>query len=177
VVRQFLHPRLHSWPRRHYDEAILQIEGLRKRLWRPEKKLLSHIWGRWPQQFQAQGILGSRDGWRGGHHARDCGSARGPPGRPRPALRVPEGTLDGCLAHQRPTACSTTCWTSPRASLRQSRADAGVQYFTPAVRGGAGCRPVAAGPADRMRAAARAKVDQFGSCRASAAHPPSIMRG
>jgi len=28
----------------HYDEAILQIEGLRKRLWSPEKKLLSHIW-------------------------------------------------------------------------------------------------------------------------------------
>ena len=42
----------------HYAEAIQQIEGHRKRLWDPEKKLLSHRWDESRQQFGRKAFWG-----------------------------------------------------------------------------------------------------------------------
>ena len=46
-----------------YDEAILPLEGHRRRLWNPERKLLSHIWDEKNRQFQDKTFWGGGQGW------------------------------------------------------------------------------------------------------------------
>ena len=43
-----------------YDEALTQIEGYRKRLWNPDKKLLAHIWDDQQEAVQGRQLLGRR---------------------------------------------------------------------------------------------------------------------
>ena len=40
----------------HYDEALKQIDGFRRRLWDPQKKLLAHIWDDTPTRTTPETI-------------------------------------------------------------------------------------------------------------------------
>lgn len=47
----------------HYDEALLQIDGYRKRLWYPDKKLLAHIWDDGGKAENRREFWGGGNGW------------------------------------------------------------------------------------------------------------------
>lgn len=86
----------------YYDEAILQINGFRTRLWSPEKHLLAHIWDDEKQQFQDGRFWGGGNGWAAAGLARVIRSL--PDDRAQDRVRLAEFTrqiVDGCLKYQR----------------------------------------------------------------------------
>ena len=146
----------------HYDEAILQVDGLRKRLWNPEKKLLSHIWDDGRQQFKHQAFWGVGNGWAAAGITRVIAAL--PKARQADRERVSaflKELLDGCLSHQRPDGLFHDMLDQPQSFVETNLAQMLAFSIYTGVAGGwllASYRPAA----DRMRAAARAKVDPYG---------------
>jgi rhamnogalacturonyl hydrolase YesR len=146
----------------HYDEAILQVDGLRKRLWSPEKKLLSHIWDDGRQQFKHKAFWGVGNGWAAAGITRVIAAlpAARRAGRERLSAFLKE-LLDGCLAHQRPDGLFHDMLDQPESFVETNLAQILAFSIYTGVKGGwlpASYRAAA----DKMRAAARAKVDQYG---------------
>jgi len=146
----------------HYDEAILQIEGLRKRLWSPEKKLLSHIWDDGRQQFKHKAFWGVGNGWAAAGITRVIAAA--PAGREAERQRLSaflKELLDGCLAHQRPDGLFHDVVDRPESFVETNLGQ--MLAFSIYTGASGGWLPASYVPAaDRMRAAARAKVDRYG---------------
>jgi rhamnogalacturonyl hydrolase YesR len=146
----------------HFDEAMLQIEGLRKRLWNPGKKLLSHRWDDGRKQFKRQAFWGVGNGWAAAGITRVIAAL--PKARQADRARLSaflKDLLDGCLAHQRPDGLFHDVLDQPDTFVETNLAQILAFSIYTGVPGGwlpASYRPAA----DRMRAAARAKVDQFG---------------
>jgi rhamnogalacturonyl hydrolase YesR len=87
----------------HADEALRQVEGLRRRLWSGEQRLFSHIWDEGRQAFVRKAFWGVGNGWAaaGMTRVRAALPADRAGDRDRLAGYVRE-VVDGCLAHQRP---------------------------------------------------------------------------
>jgi rhamnogalacturonyl hydrolase YesR len=146
----------------HYDEAMQQIDGLRKRLWSPQSKLFSHVWDDGRQDFKRQAFWGVGNGWAAAGMTRVMAAL--------PAARVVERKrltgflkelLDGCLAHQRPDGLFQDVVDLPESFVETNLAQMLAFSIYTGVSGGwlaASYLPAA----DRMRTAARAKVDVYG---------------
>ena len=146
----------------HYDEAMRQIEGLRKRLWIAENKLLSHIWDDGRHEFRDQAFWGVGNGWAAAGLTRVMAAmpAERRAERERLSAFLKE-LLDGCLAHQRPDGLFHNVLDRPTTFVETNLAQMlAFSIYTGVPGGGLPASYVAA--ADRMRAAARAKVDQYG---------------
>lgn len=86
-----------------YDEALHQIEGYRKRLWDPEKKLLAHIWDDGAKAENRKEFWGGGNGWAAAGLARVIRLL--PDNRTEDRQRLitfATDLIDGCLAPQRP---------------------------------------------------------------------------
>ena len=146
----------------HYDDAVLQVDGLRKRLWSPETKLLSHIWDDGRRQFKHQAFWGVGNGWAAAGITRVIAAlpADRRAERERLAAFLKE-LLDGCLAHQRPDGLFHDVVDQPQSFVETNLGQMLAFSIYTGVSGG--WLPASYVPAaDRMRAAARAKVDQYG---------------
>lgn len=145
-----------------YDEALAQIEGFRRRLWNPEKQLLAHIWVEGKRQFKDPNFWGGGHGWAAAGLARVIRSlpAERRPDRDRLAAFARQ-LIDGCLRHQRPDGLFHDVVDQPDTFVETDLA----QMLAFAVYEGvaAGWLPRTYLPhADRMRAAARGKMDAEG---------------
>ena len=89
----------------HFDEALVQIEGLRKRLWNPRERLFSHIWDDERRAFRRGAFWGVGNGWAAAGMTRVIAAL--------PAARRAERdtvvsylreVVEGCLARQRKDA-------------------------------------------------------------------------
>ena len=146
----------------HYDEALQQIDGFRKRLWDPQKKLLAHIWDDAPNARNQKEYWGGGNGWAAAGLARVIRSL--PVGRKddrqRLAIFVAD-IADGCLAYQRPDGLFHDVVDRPdtfvEANLAQMLAFA---IYTGVLGGWLPGQYRAA--AERMRSAARSKMDSYG---------------
>ena len=88
----------------HWDEAIRQIEGHRRRLWNPQAKLLAHIWDEEHGRLQDGKFWGGGHGWAAAALARVIRAL--PEERKADRVRLAgylREILDGCLAHQLPS--------------------------------------------------------------------------
>ncbi len=47
----------------YYQEAVKQVQGIRSVLWNQDKKLFSHIWDDWKQDFKNKNFWGVGNGW------------------------------------------------------------------------------------------------------------------
>jgi rhamnogalacturonyl hydrolase YesR len=145
-----------------YDEALAQIEGYRQRLWNPEKKLLAHIWNDGKRQFSDGNFWGGGNGWAAAGLARVLRSL--PRERAQDRARVAafaREIIDGCLQHQRSDGLFHNVVDQPATFVETDLA----QMLAFAVYEGvaAGWLPASYNPrADRMRAAARLKMDADG---------------
>ena len=87
----------------HYDEAMLQIEGYRKLLFNPDKKLMAHIWDDGRHQFADPAFWSGGNGWTAAGLA--CVIRSLPADRKNDRnhlVAFAREVIDGCLAHQRP---------------------------------------------------------------------------
>jgi len=146
----------------NYDEALRQIEGYRKRLWDPEKKLLAHIWDDGEKAQNRKDFWGGGNGWAAAGLARVI--------RVLPAERKQDrehlaafatDLIDGCLAHQRPDGLFHDVVDRPDTFLETNLAQMlAFAIYTGILGGWLPERYRAA--ADRMRTGARAQMDGFG---------------
>jgi rhamnogalacturonyl hydrolase YesR len=145
-----------------YDEAMAQIEGYRKRLWHPEKKLLSHIWDDGRQQFKDQNFWGGGNGWAAAGLARVI--RRLPRDRAQDRERLAafaRDIVDGCLACQRSDGLFHDVADRPDTFVETNLAQ--MLAFALYEGTASGWLPESyLARADRLRDAARAKMDAFG---------------
>jgi len=146
----------------HYDEALFQIEGYRKRLWNPEKKLLAHIWDDGKQQFRDGSFWGGGNGWAAAGLARVIRSL------PRDRSNIREHLasfateiIDGCLKHQRPDGLFHNVVDRPSTFVETNLAQMLAYAIYEGIAQGWLPAPYRES-ADTMREAARAKMDSFG---------------
>jgi unsaturated rhamnogalacturonyl hydrolase len=143
-------------------EALRQVEGLRRRLWSPEKGLFSHIWDDGDRRFVRQAHWGVGNGWAAAGMVRVRAAL--PTGmaadRDRLAGYVKE-TIDGCLARQRADGLFHDVLDDPSTFVETNLA----QMLAYSIYRGVKERwldPRYREVAERMRAAALARVDAEG---------------
>jgi rhamnogalacturonyl hydrolase YesR len=146
----------------HFDEAMAQIEGYKKLLWNPDKKLLAHIWDDGKRQFKDPAFWGVGNGWAAIGLARVI--RRLPrerqDGRKRLAAFVKD-IVDGCLAYQRADGLFHNVIDQSGTFVETNLAQALAFAIYRGISDGWLSRDYLA-HADRMRGAAREKMDAFG---------------
>jgi unsaturated rhamnogalacturonyl hydrolase len=148
--------------RGEFDQAMKQIEGLRKRLWNDDKKLLSHQWNEDRKSFKRKAFWGVGNGWAAAGIARVIRAL--PPERSDDRNRLVgylKDLLDGCLAFQRADGLFHDVVDNPD-SFVETNLGQMLSYaiYTGVAGGWLPADYMAA--ADRMRTAARKKMDQYG---------------
>jgi rhamnogalacturonyl hydrolase YesR len=155
----------------HYDEALVQIEGFRQRLWNPEKRLLAHIWDDGRQQFKDGNFWGGGNGWAAAGLARVLRSLPRERDKDRERLAVfARELIDGCLAHQRRDGLFHDVIDQPTTFVETNLA----QMLAYAIYEGVSAAWLPAGyrtRADRLRASAREKMDAFGYVQGACSAP------
>jgi rhamnogalacturonyl hydrolase YesR len=145
-----------------HDEALAQIEGFRQRLWNPQKKLLAHIWDDGKRQFNDGSFWGGGNGWAAAGLARVLRILPRERARDRAHLAAfAQEIVDGCVQHQRPDGLFHNVVDQSATFVETNLA----QMLAFAIYEGisAAWLPVSYQPhADRMRAAARQKMDADG---------------
>lgn len=146
----------------HPDDAMQQIEGMRKRLWIEEKKLYAHIWNEARQEFDRAACWGVGNGWAAAGMTRvlsllpDRGT-----GERRQLVEYIQATVDGCLKHQRPDGLFHDVVDDPRTFVETNLAQMLAYTLFRGLQGGWLDETYRA-RAERMRRAAHAKVDRDG---------------
>lgn len=145
-----------------YDEALAQIEGYRRHLWNPKKKLFAHIWDDGKQQLKDPSFWGGGNGWAAAGLARVIRSLPSDRQQDREYLaNFARQIIDGCLSHQRDDGLFHNVIDQPSSFVETNLA----QMLAFAVYQGITDRwlPSSYYPhAERMRNVARSKMDGFG---------------
>ncbi len=154
-----------------YDEALTQIDGYRRRLWNPEKKLLAHIWDDGKRQLKDSGFWGGGNGWAVAGLARVLRSLPHDRRQDRDRLAAfAKDIVDGCLQHQRPDGLFHDVVDQPATFVETNLA----QMLAFALYEGVGAAWLPSSyraHADRLRAAARAKMDSYGYVQGACSAP------
>jgi rhamnogalacturonyl hydrolase YesR len=154
-----------------HDEALKQIEGYRQRLWNPEKKLLVHIWDDGKRQLKDPNFWGGGNGWAAAGLARVIRSL--PVERKEERGRLTDFArqiVDGCLSHQRADGLFHDVVDQPATFVETNLAQMLAYAVYQGVAGGwlpASYRV----HADRMRDAARGKMDEHGFVQGACSAP------
>jgi unsaturated rhamnogalacturonyl hydrolase len=146
----------------HPAEAVRQIEGFRRLLWNPEKRLFSHIWDDGKKDFMRRAFWGVGNGWAAAGMTRVLRAlpARLADEKARLVGYVRE-VVDGCLAHQREDGLFHDVVDDPSTFVETNLAQMLAYTIYRGMTGGwleARYRSVA----ERLRRAVQAKVDRFG---------------
>lgn len=145
-----------------YDEALAQIEGFRKKLWNPEHKLLAHQWDDGRRQLKDGNFWGGGNGWAAAGLTRVIRSLprERRQDRERLAAFVME-IVDGCLRHQRADGLFHDVVDQPGTFVETNLAQMLAYAIYEGV-AGAWLSPSYRLHADRLHAAARTKMDDYG---------------
>jgi len=146
----------------HPHEALAQIEGFRRVLWDPQKRLFHHIWDDAAQRFARAAFWGVGNGWAAAGMTRVLAAMPQEMVSERARLvTYLREVIEGCLAHLRPDGLFHDFVDDPSTFVETNLAQM-ISYSI--------YRGVAAGwlgaaflePAHRMRSAAQSQVDRFG---------------
>ena len=155
----------------YYDEALKQIEGYKKRLWLPQKQLLAHIWDEGTHQFKDPKCWGGGNGWAAAGLARVIRSLPATRRNDREHLATfARQIIDGCVRHERPDGLFHDVVDQPGTYVETNLAQ--MLAFATYEGVAAGWLPATyRAHADRMRTAARAKMDAYGYVQGVASAP------
>ena len=155
----------------HFEETLKQIEGYRKLLFMPEKKLMAHIWDDGKKQFADAGFWGGGNGWTAAGLAQVI--QRLPVERHRDRERLVEfagAVVDGCLAHQRADGLFHDVVDKPETFVETNLAQMLAFAIYTGIKNGWLPKSYLI-HADRMRAAARLKMDEHGFVQGASSAP------
>jgi rhamnogalacturonyl hydrolase YesR len=145
-----------------YEEALAQIDGFRLRLWNPERKLLAHIWDDGKEQFRDGNFWGGGNGWAAAGLVRVIRSLPRERRRDRNRLAAfVREIVDGCLKYQRDDGLFHDVVDQPSTFVETNLAQMLAFAIYEGIAGGwlASSYRI---HADRMRTAARGKMDTYG---------------
>lgn len=153
-----------------YDEAMKQIEAIRRVLWNGEEKLFHHIrieeTGEWKHKF----FWGGGVGWCAMAMAKVIGLLPEDRGADRDKLiQYTTDVLDGCIAHQRPNGMFYDFITEPNFEETALGCMLAFTIYTGVESGWLDESYLK--PADKMRAVAHANVDEYGLLQNASASP------
>ena len=154
-----------------HDEARRQLDGYRRRLWDADARLYRGIWDESKQAFARRDFWGVGNGWVAVALTRMIRAL--PPDSVadrEPLVAQLRELLAGCLAHQRDDGLFHDVLDEPASFVETNLAQMLAYSIYEGVRGGwldAELVPAA----DRMRTAARAKVDAHGLVQGVAGAP------
>lgn len=161
----------------HVDEAIRQIEGMRRRLWNPKKRMFSHRWHEGEQRFVREDCWGVGNGWAA------VGMSRVLAAIPAHATHVREKlisyvreVLDGCLAHQRSDGLFHNVVDDPSSFVETNLAQMLAYTIYRGVEQG-WLEEAYLTRADAMRSSAHGKVDEHGFVRGVCGAPDFMHPG
>jgi unsaturated rhamnogalacturonyl hydrolase len=144
------------------DEAVRQVEGMRKLLWNPQKKLFSHIWDDDKNDFDRKDCWGVGNGWAAAGMVRIINAL--PPKMAQPKAQLAgyvREVVEGCLAHQRPDGLFHDIVDKPETFVETNLAQMLAYSIFRGTSGG--WLPESwRKHAQRMREASRKKVDGLG---------------
>jgi rhamnogalacturonyl hydrolase YesR len=144
------------------EEAVRQVEGIRKLLWEPRKKLFSHIWDDDLKGFFRPDFWGVGNGWAAAGMARIIQALPDRMGREKKRLAgYVKDVVDGCLAFRRPDGLFHDVVDKPATFVETNLAQMLAYTIYRGVRGGWLGRTYLR-QAEVMRDAARRKVDAYG---------------
>jgi rhamnogalacturonyl hydrolase YesR len=145
-----------------HDEALAQIDGYRQRLWNPEKKLFAHIWDDGKRQLKDSSFWGGGNGWAAAGLARVIRSLPRERRQDHECLATfAREIVDGCLQYQRADGLFHNVVDQPATFVETNLAQMLAFAIYEGVAGG--WLPFSyRAQADRMRAAARLKMDEYG---------------
>lgn len=161
----------------HYDEAIQQMEGYRQRLWNAKAQLMSHKWDDREQRLVQASFWGGGNGWAAAGMTRVIRSL--PKQRQDDRLRIAtyvRELIDGCLQHQREDGLFHNIVNEPGTFVETNLAQMLAYSIYQGVRGG-WLPEVYRADADRMREAARNKMDAYGFVQGACGAPHFTCAG
>ena len=154
-----------------YDAAMAQLQGVHRRLWDADKKLMHHRWSETKQALVDPMFWGGGNGWTAAALARVIRSLPADRQTERAQLAAMlRELLDGCLAHQRPDGLFYDEVNNSSSYVETNLAAMLAYAIYESVRGGWLPEEYLV-HADRMRAAVRAKVDRMGFVQGVAGAP------
>ena len=144
------------------QEAVKQILGYRQRLLEPQKHLYYHIWDEDRQEFERKVFWGVENGWAVAGITRVIGALPGNMGEEKTLLAsFVHQDIEAILQYQRPDGLFHNILDDPHTFVETNLAQMVSYSIYRGVRGGwldAQFLPAA----DKLRAAAHQKVDEFG---------------
>lgn len=146
----------------HPEEAVRQINGFRRTLLHPEKRMYYHIWDEDRQAFERKLFWGVGNGWAAAGMTRVVQALPESMGVEKRLLAgYIQEVLDGCLAHQRGDGLFHDILDDPSSFVETNAAQMFAYTIYRGVKAGR-LNPSYIERADRMRLAAYEKVDAFG---------------
>ncbi len=144
------------------EEALRQIQGIKKRLWNSEKKLYAHIWDEERQALKRAAFWGVGNGWAAAGITRVIRTLPEAWAKERQALALHlRDILDGCLAQQRQDGLFQDVLDQPDTFIETNLAQM-LAYSIYRGIGGGWLPSSYKEHADKMRAAVHQKVDASG---------------
>jgi len=146
----------------YHDQAMAQIRSYRKRLWNEEKRALAHIWDDEKQQLKDAALWGGGNGWAAAGVARVLRLLPREREKDREELSVFLWEIvSGCLSYQRADGLFHNVLDQPTTFVETNAAQMLAYAIYVGVKGGWLAKRYR-GEADRMREAARKKMDAHG---------------
>jgi rhamnogalacturonyl hydrolase YesR len=145
-----------------HAEAVAQIDGIRQVLWNPESRLFSHRWHDGEKRFIDRRFWGGGNGWAAACLGRVVAALPAEMAAEKERLaNYHRELLDGCIAHMRGDGLFHDFVDEPGAFVETNLSQMLAYSVFRGIRGG-WLDDSYLEPADRMRAAAHARVDRHG---------------
>ncbi|MGB3860490.1 MAG: glycoside hydrolase family 88 protein [Candidatus Aminicenantaceae bacterium] len=143
-------------------EAVKQIEGFRKLLWNPEKKLFSQIWDDDKKDFYRKDFWGVGNGWAAAGMARVIKALpQQMAAEKKQLVTYVREVIEGCLSYQRTDGFFYDVVDNPKTFIETNLAQM-LSYTIYRGIQGRWLDDSYRKHADRMRRAAHQKVDEYG---------------
>jgi rhamnogalacturonyl hydrolase YesR len=145
-----------------YDEAIKQVDGYRECLWDKEKKLFSHIWDDQKKVFTRKDCWGGGNGWSAAGMAKIINILPKEKDADRKKLiGYVKELLDGCISYMRPEGLFHDVVDKPDTFVETNLSQMLAYSIYKGVKAG-WLEDSYLKAADKMRAGAHSKIDQYG---------------
>ena len=145
-----------------FDEAMKQIDGARSFLWNADKKLLSHMWDCEKQTFVRKDCWGVGNGWSAAGMTRVIRALpESMQNEKKKLIGYVQEIIDGCLAHMREDGLFHNIVDNPGSFVETNLAQMLAYSIYRGIEGG-WIEKTYRTKADKMRAAAHAKVNDLG---------------